>query len=160
MANFRIRAAQTTDAESACDVLRRSISECCTEDHQNDPGRLAGWLNNKTPENVSAWIAHEDNISRVAELDGRIVGFAMLHTSGHLALNYILVDVLYQGIGKALLQSLETAAEKLGVYQITLESTRTARDFYTSNGFESSGPPNTESPITGYPMRKQLSDAI
>ena len=36
----KIRDATPDDAEAACDVLRRSISELCVADHGNDPAIL------------------------------------------------------------------------------------------------------------------------
>lgn len=50
-----IRVVTADDARAACEVLRRSILECCVDDHRNDPAILAKWLRNKTPEIVESW---------------------------------------------------------------------------------------------------------
>jgi hypothetical protein len=58
---MEIRDAQPEDAHSACEVVRRSISELCAADHGNDPTVLSQWLKNKTLGNVASWIARPDN---------------------------------------------------------------------------------------------------
>src|SRR5678815_1044349 len=88
-----VRQATVADAEAVACVLRRSITECCLEDHGNDPTKLAEWLANKTTENVRDWIESDWNYSLVAEFGGKIVGIAMLLSSGTLALCYLLPEV-------------------------------------------------------------------
>jgi hypothetical protein len=73
-----VRPATVADAEEVCRVLRRSITECCVEDHGNDLQKIEAWLANKTTENVETWITAEGNYSVVMEWDGRVVGVAML----------------------------------------------------------------------------------
>lgn len=152
-----IRVATEADVIAACNVLRRSISECCIEDHQNDEARLAPWLSNKTPENVLAWINEPSNTTLVAEVDGEIVGFAAMTDSGEISLCYILPEVRYTGVGKALLAGLESRARELGLPEARLNSTKTAHAFYLRNGFESSGPADSWHGVSCYPMTKKLS---
>ena len=42
--SLEIRIATSTDAFEACNVLRRSIVECCSLDHRDDPAILEAWL--------------------------------------------------------------------------------------------------------------------
>jgi hypothetical protein len=56
-----IRDATPEDADAACEVLRKSISELCVADHANDPTILASWLSNKKPEIVAAWSKQPGN---------------------------------------------------------------------------------------------------
>ena len=79
MASVQISEARVEDAAGACDVLRRSISELCAADHNNDPALLTGWLANKTPENVAAWITDPGNVVLVAFDDGRMAGVAAMN---------------------------------------------------------------------------------
>ena len=51
-----IRDATENDASEASQVLRRSIERLCVADHGHDPGILAQWLANKTPEMFCAWL--------------------------------------------------------------------------------------------------------
>jgi hypothetical protein len=52
-----IRKACIEEAEQACAVVRRSITELCHVDHQGDAPTLSLWLANKTAENMRRWIA-------------------------------------------------------------------------------------------------------
>ena len=70
--NVTVRRATTADAQAACIALRRSITECCVDDHRNEPRVLAAWLQNKTPENVGRWFAAPDNFSLVATCGARL----------------------------------------------------------------------------------------
>lgn len=149
------RNASASDATAICDVVCRSISECCAADHQNNPVALEAWLENKTPENVSAWVQSANAIA-VAATDGNcLVGFA-LSIGDELALCYVLPEALHRGVGKALLQTVESRALSQGIRTLRLESTRTARGFYERNGFIVSGPPQVWAGMEGFPMAKIL----
>lgn len=152
----QLRVAEEGDAAAACEVLRRSITECCGDDHGNDQARLAAWLSNKTPENVREWITAQDNHAIVAEVDGAIVGVAMMRQSGEITLCYLVPEVRFTGAGKALLAKLESKGRQLGLPALTLYSTKTARAFYIRNGFQSSGAPDSSYGIESYPMVKTL----
>ena len=62
-----IRRAIVTDAAGACDVVRRSISELCVEDHQGDQTTIDAWIANKTVPNFESWIRSNSTIAFVAE---------------------------------------------------------------------------------------------
>ena len=84
---MEIRDAQPEDAHSACEVVRRSISELCAADQGNDPAILSQWLKNKTPGNVGSWIARPDNSVLVAVEHGTILAVGAVTDSGELTLN-------------------------------------------------------------------------
>lgn len=137
--DFQIRLATVEDAAAACAVLRRSITECCVLDHQQDPDILAAWLGNKTPETVAAWFASPSNYSLVAVRDGQVVGVALLIQAGKLSLCYVLPECLHGGVGKALLLAVEEQARVWGIGTLRLHSTATARAFFARNGYIHSG---------------------
>jgi GNAT superfamily N-acetyltransferase len=151
-----VRPATVADAEEVRRVLRRSITECCGEDHGNDLQKIEAWLTNKTRENVESWITAEGNYSVVVEWDGRVAGVAMLLRSGELALCYLLPEVRFRGLGKTLLATIETEARRRGLKQIELESTQTAHSFYARNGYVDCGMANVRFGSEGFPMRKLL----
>jgi len=154
---FAVRVATVHDADVACDVLRRSITECCVEDHKNAAVVLDVWLKNKTPQNVRSWFQNPGNFPVVAEVDGKIVGVALMSKSGEVALCYLVQDARFIGAGKALLSSMEIEAARRGLDSLHLESTATARAFYLHNGFLPSDEPKEAFGVTVFPMRKRLS---
>ena len=132
-----IREARLEDATDACSLIRASIVELCFEDHEGDRGRLAVWLANKTPDNLRTWITRSHVF--VAERAGRMVGVGALTGEGHITLIYVLPKERFKGISKALLLGLEERARDLGLRDVFVEPSATARRFYDSAGFESRG---------------------
>lgn len=130
-----IRTATPEDASAACEVLRRSILECCAEDHCNDRTVLDAWLGNKTPQTVAGWFTSPTNCSLLAELDGTVVGVGLVNQAGKISLCYVVPEALHIGAGKALLRGLEQQAREWGVGMLRLHSTAAARDFYSRNGY-------------------------
>src|SRR5439155_1497195 len=79
----------------------------------NDPQKLASWLSNKTPSNVTKWLKNANNHSLIALSSQReIVGIATINKDGEILLNYLLPDYISKGIGKALLKEMEIFAKK------------------------------------------------
>lgn len=142
--SLEIRIATATDAFAACDVLRRSIAECCIRDHQNDPAVLDAWLGNKTPQMVACWFTSATNFSLVAIEAGAVIGVALLTRAGKLALCYLLPEARGRGIGQALLARIEAQAGDWGVKALQLHSTATGEGFYVRHGYIRSG--NVRSP--------------
>ncbi|HYD97727.1 MAG TPA: GNAT family N-acetyltransferase [Noviherbaspirillum sp.] len=137
--NAVVRVAQAADAAAACRILRRAISECCTEDHRNDRAILDAWLGNKTPENVASWFACTAHYSVVAQCGDTLAGVAILSRQGRILLFYIEPALRYTGTGKALLQALETQGREWGLRSMQVASTYTASAFYLRNGFTETG---------------------
>jgi N-acetylglutamate synthase-like GNAT family acetyltransferase len=150
---MQIRHAHVDDVAAVCDVLRRSISELCEADHGNDPQFLAGWLANKTPENVATWIANSDNFFLVALDNGALAGAAAMTKAGTVTLNYVSPNARFRGVSKALLARLEHKAAELGLTQCDLISTRTAMRFYRSAGYRERDDLDSE---RGIPMTKGI----
>jgi GNAT superfamily N-acetyltransferase len=134
-----IRTARPEDAVAACGVLRRSISECCIEDHRNDEAILSAWLDNKTPQTVEAWFLSPSNFSLVAIVGEQVAGVAMLTRAGKVVLCYVAPEQRFTGIGKALLHGLEAQAKEWGLSSLQVASTLTAKSFYLRNGYQSGG---------------------
>lgn len=151
----RIRNATSEDALVICDVLRQSISACCGADHHGDPEVIAGWLANKTANNVGKWITAEGAIALVAYWGGTAVGFALV-VGDELALCYVTPQVLHQGVGKALLQEAVSRARAQGVSLLRLDSTRTALAFYLRHGFSVTGPSKSWAGLEAQPMARSL----
>ena len=157
MAGITIRKATPKDAEAACAVLVRSITEICAPYYGNDEEVLAQWLENKTPANVRRWIESDRSYCVVAVNDkGLVVGFASISRS-EIMLNYILPEVLHRGVGKGMLQALETQAIASGIEHIDVVSTIPAKAFYERNGYVSNGAPRHVGRIVGdFPLIKRM----
>jgi GNAT superfamily N-acetyltransferase len=153
--NQEVRIATVADDIAICEVLRRSISECCFADHHGDPNVISAWLENKTKENVVTWIQSPNSIAVVAIQEGGLVGFA-LATGDELALCYVVPEALHQGVGRQLLSAIEVRSIARGTAILRLESTSTALQFYLRNGFVPSGPAQLWAGMTGQPMVKHL----
>jgi ribosomal protein S18 acetylase RimI-like enzyme len=134
-----IRKAKLQDAVEFCDVVRKSITELCEQDHHGNDSRLAEWLENKTVENCKDWIADSKTNTFVAVKNGRVVGVSHIGEDGHLYLCYILPNAIGTGLGKQLLLTAENSVQNCGLSQITLESTITAKGFYESHGYQCNG---------------------
>ena len=154
---MEIRDATIEDAAAACEVLRRSISELCIADHENDPLVLKQWLANKTTENVASWIANSQNSVLVAVEGKAILAVGSVTDAGEITLNYVSPDARFHGVSKALLRALERRALERGNVRCTLISTETAHRLYQSAGYLQDGPPQRKFGATAsYPMSKRL----
>jgi len=152
-----IRDAVPEDAPAACEVMRRSISELCSADHNDDPVILALWLANKTPEIVASWIIKPSNSVLVAVESGSILAVGSVTDAGEVTLNYVSPDARFRGVSRALLVALETRAQERGNQRCILLSTETAHRFYRSAGYVDDGPPQGKFGTTSsYPMSKEL----
>ncbi|RBO97608.1 GNAT family N-acetyltransferase [Pseudochrobactrum asaccharolyticum] len=154
---MEIRAARQDDAAEICLVLRRSITELCVADHNNDPQILDPWLANKTLENLHAWIARAGQTYRVAVIDDQIAGVGAVSATEGVLLNYVSPDFRYRGVSKALMAVLEDWLKEQGQVVCRLTSTATARLFYETIGYLPDGEPQTgRSGNPAFPMKKLL----
>lgn len=154
---MEIRAAKQDDAAEICLVLRRSITELCVADHNNDPQILDPWLANKTLENLQAWIARAGQTYRVAVIDDQISGVGAVSATEGVLLNYVSPDFQYRGVSKALMAALEDWLKEQGQVVCHLTSTATARQFYETIGYLPDGEPvMRRSGILTFPMKKLL----
>jgi GNAT superfamily N-acetyltransferase len=152
---MQIRSARHDDAEQACEVVRRSITELCHADHRGDAPTLALWLANKTPDNMRRWI--DQHCGFVATDGAAIVGIAVLKRTGEIVLNYVSPDARFHGVSKALIARVEACACEHGIETVTLQSSATAIRFYLSTGYHSLGPPTPGFGVTlCHPMAKRL----
>jgi GNAT superfamily N-acetyltransferase len=155
---MKIRRAVAKDAEAASLVLRRSITELCQRDHDNDPAILQSWLANKTAEKFREWAVASDALCFVvAGDDGAILGVGLLSNGGEVRLNYVSPDARFRGVSTALIDAMEQEARTLGIARLTLNSTATAHRFYLSRGYKDLGFPQMgRLKESIYPMAKVL----
>ena len=82
-----IREARTEDAVEACHVVRRSITELCLADHQDDPAILEKWLCQQDTGKRALLDCRPDAHMFCATTGKAIVGIAAVTTSGEVTLN-------------------------------------------------------------------------
>jgi GNAT superfamily N-acetyltransferase len=94
---------------------------------------------------VTELLAETDDWNEVAEMDGRIVGYANLHErAGAAHLAYLFVDPSHQGwgIGTRLMKRALDEARQRGHKRVTLATAvanRPARRFYERAGWKDTG---------------------
>ncbi|MDB2272708.1 GNAT family N-acetyltransferase [Halorubrum ezzemoulense] len=98
----------------------------------------------------------------IAELDGLIVGWGSIHLDENvLAATFVDPDYTGQGIGRTIVEELETIARQEGVEELIVPASLNAVGFYETLGFEkqreidASGPGTPE--IPSVELTKQLS---
>src|SRR3954462_6570360 len=152
-----IRPAEQRDADVAIDVVRRSISQLCVADHQNDEKTLATWLGNKTPQNFLSWRSNVDTLCVVAESTNRLLGVGVLHRRGDILLFYLAPGEQRQGIGKMIHAALEEKADQWGLTSLHLDSTALACPFYEALGYVPTGQAIVRyGRLQSFPYLKQL----
>ncbi len=134
---INVRKGRDVDGPEAIDVVRRSISELCTSDHEGDARELADWLSNKTEAAWAVWLTRSDAAVFVAEKTNEIVGVGMIDHHGEVLLNYVRSDARFTGVSNAILEALEGVAIAEGIRECFLESTKTAKKFYEHRGYKS-----------------------
>ena len=151
------REASSDDAAEVIDLVRKSITLLCTDDHHNDPYTLAKWLENKTPQQFVAWISSPVNYCVVAHLNERLAGVGLLHRGGEVRLFFVSHDAQRQGVGKAIHALLESKAPLWGLRALHLQSTALARAFYEALGYQPNGAPQLRIGVLQcYPYEKLL----
>ncbi len=153
---MQVRPAQSADANSSIDVVRRSIQGLCELDHKGDLATLSAWLGNKTADNMRRWI-DTHTVLVASDDDGRIAGVAAVRADGVVLLNYVAPEARFQGVSKSLMEAIEVWASSHGIEWLALESSATALRFYESDGWTRTGPPQPGFGVTTrHPMRKAV----
>ena len=154
--HFTIRPASPNDAAAAARVIAKAIRITCVADHGNDEDKIAAWLDDKSEANVEFLINDSASACFVAERTGEIIGFTAA-CSATLLLLYVDPDASGQGVGTALLETVERRARASGYERITLDSTKTAQRFYQRMGYaDDARPGRAVCGVTCYPMAKNL----
>lgn len=132
---MNIRPALPDEAEAAIDLVRRSITQLCVEDHQNDFMTMEGWLCNKSAKNMRAWIETPGSFAFVAERGGALVGVGVYTGAGDLLLLYVAPEARFSGVSAALLKHMEDSARALRLPSLHVSASRAARRFFLERGY-------------------------
>ena len=96
----------------------------------------------------------------VAEVDGRIAGYADVQPSGYIDHFYVSGDFPRQGVGRVLMERIHAEAQRLALTALTSDVSRTAQPFFAHFGFqivEERFPVRRGVTIPNALMRKELS---
>ncbi len=99
-----------------------------------------------TKEQLDAWATGNINLEAwshsfleyntiLAEIDGKIVGFADMDKTGYLDRLYIHKDFQGRGIATALVNELEQSAQASGIFRYETYASITARSFFEKRGY-------------------------
>lgn len=127
--------AKAKHAPQMLELRRASITELCFADHGDEIETLNEWRDNKTLDNMLALIDDVETDTIVAELDGQMAGLGLVNQQGRVLWNYVDPKFRFKGISKALMAAMENYIRACGFEQATLESSKTAFEFYKSCGW-------------------------
>ncbi len=87
---------------------------------------------------------------------GSTVGTARMFDDGHIGRMAVLQAYRRQGVGRAMVDALVSAAAKRGLKQVFLNAQVQVIDFYQALGFEKTGTPFMEAGIEHIRMQRQI----
>ena len=127
-----LRRYQPDDAPALLALFRDTIRRVNSRDYSAE--QIGAWASDDIdPVNWAARFIGRFCV--VAEESGQPVGFAELESDGHIDRVYVSADHQGQGIGRQLLAAVVTEARRLGLTQLFVEASITARPFFEAQGF-------------------------
>ncbi|MDQ2051160.1 GNAT family N-acetyltransferase [Natronolimnohabitans sp. A-GB9] len=142
MSRVRLREARATDAATIADVHAASIRELGPEAY--DDRQVRAWRSNVDPERYP--LEEADARMIVAERgDDGLVGFGLLDLEpndaddpsvGTIGAVYVHPEHVREGIGRTILETLESIARDAGLETLGLTASKNAIGFYERQGYE------------------------
>ncbi|WP_181317918.1 GNAT family N-acetyltransferase [Shewanella morhuae] len=136
-----IRKATKDDAQACWDIRNAAINKGCSGFYDADD--LLIWTEGELTEQFSRIVAAHFYVAEQFSVNTQlktVVGSIMLDEPyAQLEALFVAPDAMGIGVGKALLQFIETMAFNQGIAQLRLESTLNAVDFYRHSGFGGEG---------------------
>jgi len=137
MAPCTIRPAADGDREALWTVHVQAIRDTCSRVYS--AGQISAWSDLLSPRSYVEVL--RDRVIVVAEDDTGVIGFGQLDANTQeIEAVYVLPDRQGHGVGRALLQWLESSARAAGIDTVWLSATLNAVSFYEGAGFHSEGP--------------------
>lgn len=130
---MKIRKFRPADLNRILQLFYNTVRTINIKDYS--PKQIEAWAP-KHPDSKRWYTSLSHNITYVAELDNRIVGFGDLTKEGHIDRLYTHKDMQGKGIGSRILYALEQEAKRLGIKDITTEASITAKPFFEHKGYE------------------------
>jgi putative acetyltransferase len=86
----------------------------------------------------------QSKMTYIAELEGKVIGFAELEANGHIDCFYCHADYQRMGVGTALLSQCDRMAAELELEKLFTEASITSRPFFERMGFSVVTPQTVE----------------
>lgn len=132
-------------------IINSSVRELCKVDHDGDEETIDEWVANGVTTFLNA-----DYQVYVSD-DFVVLGVAAMMNNGEVVTNYVTPAGVGFGVGKMLMDHLETRAQKMGLRAVRLTSTAAARHFYRRRGYVEWTPPEKGAGISwNHLMLKRL----
>ena len=129
MSGIKIRQYVAGDIDKICELFYLTVHTVNAEDYTSE--ELDAWADG-SPDKARWNKELTERKALVAEIDGKLAGFADMDTTGYLDRLYVAADCVRKGVGRALLTALE-AQNPAAVY--TTYASITAVPFFLKAGY-------------------------
>ncbi|MDQ0375709.1 GNAT family N-acetyltransferase [Cellulomonas humilata] len=147
------------DGPATLDVFRRAVRVTAARDYS--PEQVAAWASDEI--DPAGWDARRRaSRTRVAEVDGRVVGFTDVDERGYVDMLFVDPAFGRRGVATALLGWAVTTAQELGAVELSTHASLTARPFFEAHGFAvvvEQHPVLRGVALTNFVMRRDLGPA-
>ncbi|MHC2148671.1 GNAT family N-acetyltransferase [Pseudomonas sp. 210_17 TE3656] len=127
-----IRRFRIGDEIALFDVFYSAIHEIASRDYTRE--QIEAWAPADLDQTL--WAEHLRNLRPfVAEVDGKIVGYADIQPNGYIDHFFVSGTHPRQGIGTLLMNRIHKEARLLGIYELTSDVSKTAEPFFELHGF-------------------------
>ena len=141
MTMLRIRKATQLDAKACWDIRNAAINKGCAGFYAQDDLQI--WMQGELTESFRRMVGAHFYVAEILDdetQEGTLVGTIMLdELYAQVEALFVAPEAMGLGVGKSLLQFIETKAFNLGIAQLRLESTLNAVEFYRHCGFGGEG---------------------
>lgn len=130
---MRIRRFKPGEEPALLEIYHSAIHLIASRDYTQE--QVNAWAPASLDEEL--WVRRIRGINPfVAELEGALVGYADIQDSGYIDHFFVSGRHSRQGIGRSLMEALESEAKHLGVTELTSDVSRTAQPFFARFGFQ------------------------
>jgi putative acetyltransferase len=130
--NYPVRPFLPGDTPALRELFAQCIDELCQEDYNEDQ-RIA-WISRV--EDARAFAKHLGGmVTLVVMIDGDYAGFASLKDNTVLEMLYVSPHYAGEGVGAALVETMERLATARGAKELTVASSETAVMFFEARGY-------------------------
>lgn len=154
-----IRRFRETDIDQIITLFYETVHTINKRDYTQE--QLDAWASRaEIKSRTESWLkALSDNMTYVAEMENRIVGFADMSRQGYLDRLFVHKDYQGQGIASALVETLESEAGKWFIDELNTDASITAKPFFEKSGFsvvQSQTVIRNGTELKNYKMKKTL----